>query len=250
GPRQPPGPRHALRADARRRARRPLGERQGRRPRCRRGAEGLGHPGGQGHGPRGRQGVGVAMRVSRLIPVLVLVLAACRTSSPPPSGGLAGAELAAAGGTPRRLVTRPLLGTSTRSLLLDPFVTSDASWGHFVGLLLPTRNGKHHAFLPERSFVSLSPAGVSSPVATLPTFRSLDRDATSLAVVAPFPGGSDPFAARIHVSAGDADGKPVDFDTVASALTVALLPNDQPAHTYPLGRDASPAQTLGGRQWV
>jgi hypothetical protein len=201
------------------------------------------------------------MNASRLLAALIAVLAACSPVASPPSpvaGLSAGPDAGSGAGRdpgrdaepPRTLTTRPLLGTSIQSLLLDPFVTSDRSWGHFVGLAISPESDKIQSFSPLRAFVSLSPAGVSSPVASLPPLDTFGAKAKSAIAIAPFPGGSDPFAAQIQVSAGDASDAPVDFETAAGALTVSLLPNDDAAQSFVLVRDGSPPRSLGGRQWV
>jgi hypothetical protein len=192
---------------------------------------------------------------------VLLALSGCTSGpapAPAPDGGAdpghdAGAPVGGVGGreaSPQRTATRrSLLATSTRSLLLDPFVTADTSWGHFVGLLLPAVNGRYKISAPRRAYVSRAPGGVAAPVASIAAISTLDPAATGLSLVAPFPGGSHPFDAKIWVSAGDAAGMPVPFDTAAARLTVALLPNDLPSTTYPLAK-AGPPVSFAGREWA
>jgi hypothetical protein len=185
-------------------------------------------------------------------PLLGLALAACSSTDAGSAPDLDLRPLAPLGedavgpgsAALRTVTTRPLLGTSPRNLLLDPFVTGDMSWGHFVGVRLPV-GAPPRAVAPVRSFVSRSPAGVAAPVATLAAAGARG----SIQVVAPFPGGSDPFDADVWVSAGNAAGEPVAFETVAHAVHVALLPNDAPATAFPLVPNGAPLM-LAGRQWV
>ena len=150
----------------------------------------------------------------------------------------------------RTATTRPLLGTSVRNLLLDPFVTTDTSLGHFNGLFLPIVGTTYTTLTLRRAFVSQSPAGVTAPVASSGSLSGVDAAATSVEIVAPFPGGSDPLAAQIWVSVGDAQGSPVPFATGGKGVAVNLLPNDAPTQTYPLTPDGAPPQVFAGREWV
>jgi hypothetical protein len=194
--------------------------------------------------------------VKRLAAPLLVALAGCSPADAASStvgDPRAPAPLAADAARPdsadrRTATTRPLLGTSPQNLLLDPFVTADASWGHFVGVHLPV-GASPRPVTPLRSFVSRSPAGVTVPVAALAAAGAGAPGSTSIQVVAPFPGGSVPFEADVWVSAGNAAGEPVAFDTVAGAVHVALLPNDAPATAFPLVPTGAP-RSLGGRQWV
>jgi hypothetical protein len=97
--------------------------------------------------------------------------------------------------------------------------------------------------------VSQAPEGVASPVASLAAVSTLSAASDGMQLAAPFPGGADPFEARIWVSAGDAAGTPVDFDTAARGIAIALMPNDSTSTIYPLskvGRRAS----FADRSWV
>lgn len=169
------------------------------------------------------------------------------TSTGGTSAGTAGTGGTSGSGPGRTATTRGLLATSTRSVLLDPFTTSDDSWGHFVGFLLPQHVNQFVQVQPARAFVSLSPGGVAAPVASLPTPSSVHSWGTGVQVIAPFPGGSDTFDARIWVSQGDMSGSPVPFDP--ATVTIALFPNDLPSMKYPLSKASSPV-SYAGREWV
>src|SRR6185312_3533481 len=200
-------------------------------------------------------GVGVAMSRTT-VALLGLAFAGCSPLDVGSSADLdfrppspLGADTARPGAAAlRTATTRPLLGTSPRNLLLDPFVTGDGSWGHFVGVHLPI-GAPPRAVTPLRSFVSRSPAGVAVPVAALAAAGAGVHGSTSIQLVAPFPGGSDPFDADVWVSAGDAAGDPVAFDGVAKAVHVALLPNDAPATAFSLVATGT-RLLLDGREWV
>jgi hypothetical protein len=188
----------------------------------------------------------------RPLPILVLVVACSDAPSTVGSqtGGAGRPRPLPAHGTPRKPTTRALLATSTRNVLLDPFVTADGSWGHFVGLLLPGVGTRFAVTLPSRGFVGQAPAGVSAPVATIGPVSAIDASYRGLQLIAPFPGGTTSFDAEVWVSPGDAMLQPVDDAAVAAtAFTVALLPNDEPAHAFRLARSGTPI-ALGGRQWV
>jgi hypothetical protein len=188
-----------------------------------------------------------------LLSPALLALASC--SSPPPAvsgeqdgGSDAGAD---AGPPVRTATTRALLATPVDNLLLDPFVTSDTSLGHFVGVLLPIVNGNYQSFTAGRSFVSQAPAGVAAPVGVIPALAS-DSSATPVTsgqIVAPFPGGTAPFNAQVWASASDATGAPVTFAAGGGSLKVSLLPNDLSQPAYVLTVTGSPVE-LDGRQWV
>ena len=187
----------------------------------------------------------------------LLALVAC--SSPPRAvtgeqdGGFGGGSDAGADAGPpvRTATTRALLATPVDNLLLDPFVTSDTSLGHFVGVLLPFVNDDYQGFTIGRSFVSQAPAGVTAPVAVVSSLMpgSSSTPVTSEQIVAPFPGGTAPFNAQVWASAGDAKGAPVTFAAGGGSLKVSLLPNDLSQPAYLLTVTGSPVE-LDGRQWV
>jgi hypothetical protein len=171
------------------------------------------------------------------------------SSSSSSSSGAGGAD--AGPGTPiRTLTTRPLLPTAVNNLLLDPFVTGDEALGHFLGaFVLGSTSGK--AFPLERVVLSRSPIGVTAPIVRTGALSKVGGGAASFVIIAPFPGGSTPFSARIWVSAGDVNGAPVAFDKGSSGLVVALQPNDKPNQHYVLERDEkTPAQVLDQWEWV
>lgn len=150
------------------------------------------------------------------------------------------------GGPPiRTATTRALLPTAVQSLLLDPFITTDTSWGHLVGMLSPGLS----MVPPVCDLVSQSPAGVAAPVARFPTLTSQGAQAKSLQIVAPLVGGTAPLQADVWVSASNAQGAPLDYTGVAMGMTASLLPNDQPGMMVPLAQQEAPVE-WAGRQWV
>jgi hypothetical protein len=151
---------------------------------------------------------------------------------------------------PRALASRSLLGTSTRNLLLDPFVTPDLSWGHFVGLLLPGVGTRFDIAIPKRAFISQAPAGVAAPVASVGPTGAFDQASTGVQLIAPIPGGACLFHASVWVAATDPSGAPVEDSAFAKAIAATLLPNDEPREAYPLARTADAPLVLAGRRWV
>ncbi len=188
----------------------------------------------------------------------LLAPASCSSSSPASSsggstgGGDAGSDAGEEAGAPlRTATTRALLATSVENLLLDPFVTTDTSLGHFVGVVLPISGTNYQLYTPDRSFVSQAPAGVAAPVAIVALSASdgSPLPATGVQIVAPFPGGTPLFSAQVWASVGDAKGNPVSFATGGNVLEVSLLSNDASQPAYPLTVSGSPVE-LDGRQWV
>jgi hypothetical protein len=180
--------------------------------------------------------------------VVCVMLSACAEAPDNPSVLPHHSPLGSATSTPRALTTRSLLGTSTRNLLLDPFVTPDLSWGHFVGLLVPGMDTHPDVMTPKRAYVSQSPAGVAAPVASIGAIKAIDPGSTGVELLAPIPGGACSFDASVWVSAADPEGAPVDDALATKAIGASLLPNDEPEHAYPLTKDKE--LVLGGRRWT
>jgi hypothetical protein len=180
--------------------------------------------------------------------VVCVVLSACAEAPDNPSAAPHGSHVGGATSTPRALTSRPLLGTSTRNLLLDPFVTPDLSWGHFVGLLVPGMGAHPDVATPKRAYVSQSPAGVAAPVASIAAIQGIDPGSTGVELLAPIPGGACSFVASIWVSAADPAGAPVDDALATKAIGASLLPNDEPDHAYPLVKEKE--LVLAGRRWA
>jgi hypothetical protein len=161
----------------------------------------------------------------------------------------------------RTLTTRALLPTAVNNLLLDPFITSDTSWGHFrtvVPEVDPEKNGGDCPYLA-RELLSASPIGISAPtVLANPTV--LPPSAGCTAILAPFSGSTETVHAEIWVSLRDAAGNPVPFAPTSAGksaleryVTVALVPNSLPGSaalpSYPLEPTAGASVTLAGRPW-
>jgi hypothetical protein len=176
-----------------------------------------------------------------------VLLSACAEASDNPSAAPHGSHRESAASTPRALTTRSLLGTSTRNLLLDPFVTPDLSWGHFVGLLVPGMGTHPDVVTPKRAYVSQAPAGVAAPIASIAAIQAIDPASTGVELLAPIPGGACSFDASIWVSAADSAGAPVDDALATKAIGASLLPNDEAEHAYPLAKEKE--LVLGGRRW-
>jgi hypothetical protein len=156
----------------------------------------------------------------------------------------------------RTATTRSLLPTSVQSLLIDPFLTGDTSWGHFRAIVPPTSGGS----LTEcgdlvREFLSQSPAGVSGP-AVRATASTGSPSAGCTQILAPFSGVTTTASAEMWVSLSDASGAPLPFPTGAhgldAELEVAILPNylptDTPQVTYALESVGAP-MVIAGREW-
>jgi hypothetical protein len=169
-----------------------------------------------------------------------------------PDGGEGGS--APDGGSPdggppvakHNATTRTLLGgTSTKNLLLDPFVTTDLSLEHFIPLT--THGLDIESFRLPRQILSQAPAGVAFPVAVIPLVGSVGSGIEKLQIIAPIPGSAS-ITASVWVAAIEGD-KPVGFSTAAADLVVVLLPNDQPTKSFPLAPIGKPV-TLGQTSWV
>jgi hypothetical protein len=162
----------------------------------------------------------------------------------------------------RTLTTRALLPTPVNSLLIDPFVTYDESWGHFRAVVPAVEAAETGGDCPSltREFVSASAAGIAAPAVLVnPTVLPVSTGCT--AIIAPFVGSSEPVTAQIWVSLSDAAGAPVAFPSVTDAgmatidgfVTVAILPNTVPSSlppaSYPFEVLPPAPVTAGGRQW-
>jgi len=160
----------------------------------------------------------------------------------------------------RTATTRALLPTSVENVLLDPFITSDESWGHFVSVNPGAGGDAAPTFCNAlvREVLSQSPIGVSGSV-IFATARAGTSTAGCTEILAPFVGGlaSDRFMAQILVSRVDTSGAPVPLSTGAHGLdevvTVTLLPNylpsDAPQVAYPFAVTKAAPTTIDGRQW-
>ncbi len=192
---------------------------------------------------------------ARILALLALPLVAgCDTGGPP-----APIPSSAAG---RTLTTRPLLPTPVNSLLLDPFVTADTSWGHFLLVAPsadPAKTGSSCPRLP-REILSNSPVGVSAPtVVVSPKSDPPAYGCTALATT--FTGSEAPVTAALWVSLADADGNGLPFpaagdagaSTLADSLRVSLLPNTLPtsetATSFAFEVLDTPVMTIAGRAW-
>jgi hypothetical protein len=161
-------------------------------------------------------------------------------------------------GSPVRFATtRGLLPTSVKSLLLDPFVTYDESWGHFDSLD-PTTDDECAPIV--RELMSQSPIGIAGAVANV----SLRGRCTQ--ILAPLSGASKGSVdAEMWISLSDASGAPLPFPThgLDASIKVELVPNYLPTQTpqdvYPLEpvsvSPISPSDsgalpvTIAGREW-
>jgi hypothetical protein len=146
--------------------------------------------------------------------------------------------------------------------LLDPFVTSDTSWGHFVGVVPAVEPAETGGNCPNitREFLSASPIGISAPVVLVSPAVLASTGCT--AIIAPFVGSTEAVSAQIWVSFSDGSGAPLSFPPVTDAgaadvdafLTVALLANALPSSTAPPSSyhftpASSPPTVLSGRPW-
>ncbi len=184
-------------------------------------------------------------------------LAACSsndTTNPDggmPDGGGPGGGMPDGGMHPapkHEVTTRDLLGMPANNLLLDPFVSTDLSYGHFVDILFAVGGQSYETGVPDRVFQSSSPSGVALPILALLPAAKVQAGLDENQVISPFAGGSVPFDALVWASASK-DKKPVDFDKAGHDLSVTLLPNDKPASVYPLAPSGKPV-TFAGRSWV
>ncbi len=211
----------------------PWGERQRSGPGSGGLTKSVRHFGRQRHGAAGGKGVAEPMTRSMMVCALIAVVGAgCNEPKT----------------TPRTLTTRPLWGTSVQSVLLDPFVTSDTSWG--TSWASTWKSSTDAVQVPlYRDFVSQSPAGVTVPVAHYPSLTELGTATATVQVVAPFSGGTPAMAADVWVAATDESNRPVPWKSAASGIAIALLPNDQPTASYPLSPTGEP-QIFGGQSWT
>jgi hypothetical protein len=157
----------------------------------------------------------------------------------------------------RVATTRGLSPTSVENLLLDPFVTSDQSWGHFVAA--NPRADKVCDVL-DRTLMSQSPVGIAGVVVSAAVKGSCTE------ILAPLSGASKGSVdAQVWISLSDATGAPLPFpmNDLDASIKVALMPNYLPTQApqvvYPLEAVSvspiSPADgatvplTIAGRQW-
>ncbi len=177
------------------------------------------------------------MRAAYLVLFGGLATACGKSSGGPPDSG-----------PPRSLVTRPLLATPAQNLVFDAFLTSDASWGHFIAVHPTAKCGT-----PVRQFMSRSPAGVAGPVVTLST---VSGETACSQILAPFPGmESGAASAQIWVSLSDASGAAVPFPTDIGALdgyvSIEIIANDvthgSPTQVYVF--DTVTVTSIAGRDW-
>jgi hypothetical protein len=156
----------------------------------------------------------------------------------------------------RTATTRSLLPTSVQSLLIDPFLTGDTSWGHFRAIVPPSSGGSPTECGDlVRELLSQSPAGVSGP-AVRATASAGSPSAGCTQILAPFSGVTTTANADMWVSLSDASGAPLPFPAdahaLAAALEIAILPNylpsDSPQVTYALESTGAP-MVIAGREW-
>ncbi len=145
----------------------------------------------------------------------------------------------------RTLLMRPLMPTSPKNLLRDPFIggDGDTSYGQFRGFF---DNATSDLAL-SRTFQSISPIGGADSIEEL---RNLPPDAGALGdvrVMSSFHGGAGDFSASIWLSAGDATTAPVAFATASSKIFVTLIDN---SGTQKIVLQAGTPQTFGTREWV
>ncbi len=163
--------------------------------------------------------------MKRWIALVVLALTACKPDT----------------AQPRTLVIRPL--GSPQNLILDPFIGGElkTGWGHF-------RAGYDtgDSVAMQRTFLSASPVGGGVSIEVLPA-GGVPAGASSMTVAAPFVGGAGTFHAAVWLSATDTNGAPLAFDSVVSAVAVAITTPDSTSST---SLTASAPEFLGGREWV
>ena len=165
---------------------------------------------------------------------------------------------------PRALTTRALLPTPVNSLLLDPFITYDGSWGHFNAVAPGSDPAATTVCAPlTREIFGASPVGISAPVVFMSPYASTECKV----ILAPFSGSTEPVNAQVWVSLTDASGNPIAFPSVTDAgvsdggvamidsfVSVALLPNSfpptsAPPSSYPFVPLPLAPVTFAGRQW-
>jgi len=168
----------------------------------------------------------------------------------------------------RKLTTRALLPTAVNDLLIDPFMTSDTSWGHFRAVVPTAEPADTGAVCPylTREIMSESPAGVAGP-AVLVNATVLPPLLRCAAILAPFAGSTEPVNAQVWVSldsaagvplvlptAGDAGVTDAGATTLAASLSVTLIPNVVPSAaavpSFPLVPIGGAPRLIAGRQWV
>jgi hypothetical protein len=167
-------------------------------------------------------------------------------SLPPADGGV-DAGVVDAGLPPygRTLLTRPLMPTSPKNLLRDPFIggDGDTSYGQFRAFF----DNAADDFPLSRTFQSVSPIGGADSIEEL---RNLPPDAGALGdmrVMSSFHGGAGDFSASLWLSAGDATAAPVPFATASSKISATLIDN---SGTQKIVLQAGTPQTFGAREWV
>jgi hypothetical protein len=162
----------------------------------------------------------------------------------------------------RMLTARPILATPVNNLLMDPFITTDRSWGHFVPVIPASDPTQTRGDCNGLAFVILSdsPVGVSAP-AVLVDADTMPSISGCTAIVAPFVGSTEPVGARIWASLDDASGAPLPFpapsdggtSAIDAVLTVALVANAVPASaasvSYPLTAVDQAPTVVGARSW-
>ena len=163
----------------------------------------------------------------------------------------------------RTMTTRTLLPTPVNNLLLDPFITSDTSWGHFRAVVPAVNPAETGGDCPSitREFLSASPIGISAPV-VLVSQAVLPASTGCTAIISPFVGSTEAVSAQIWLSFSDASGAPLSFPPVTSSgaanvdafVTVALVANALPSSTtapasYRFTPASTPPTVISGRPW-
>lgn len=155
----------------------------------------------------------------------------------------------------RVLIRRTLLPGAIGSMLLDPLVTADTSWGHFYGIIV---DGSQLTSSPiERTLFSDTPVGVSAPVVSVGG-GAPPGDQPELRLLTYVPGSASPVTASIWVSVSSASGASVPFASRAAGLRVALMANTglpdsatmQSTAQSLLEPDERTTQERSGRSWV
>ncbi len=155
----------------------------------------------------------------------------------------------------RVLIRRTLLPGAIGSMLLDPLVTADTSWGHFYGFII---DGSQLTASPiERTLFSDTPAGVSAPVVSVGGAPP-PGDQPELRLMAYVSGSASPVTASLWVSVSSASGASVPFASRAAGLRVALMANAglpdsatmQTTAQSLLEPDERTTQERSGRSWV
>lgn len=161
----------------------------------------------------------------------------------------------AASDATRTLVRRGLLAGAVDSLLVDPFVTGDTSWGHFYAFVLD--GSRQTAQTLVRSIESDAPAGVTAPVVRVEGGRP-GGDQPELHLLTFVSGSATPVTATLWVSVRDASGAHSAFEAHASGLRVALFANaglpmsvaSQMTMQTPLEADGRVMRQADGRVWT